>query len=100
MELDGRNVKVEELNERRIEAVRLRLAGVSVSETANKTSLSEPTVTAALKAYRDGGWPAVPVAPRGRGIKRRDEPSQSKDIKHLSESSRGYSRLASLTHLQ
>src|SRR5213078_4648106 len=55
---------------------------------------------AALKAYRDGGWPAVPVAPRGRGIKRRDEPSQSKDIKHLSESSRGYSRLASLTHLQ
>jgi len=100
MELDGRNVKVEELNERRIEAVRLRLKGVSVEETANRTSLSKPTVTAALKAYRDGGWPAVPVAPRGRGIKRREDPAGEKNIKHLSEGSPAYSRLAPLTHLQ
>jgi len=100
MELDGRNVKVGELNERRIEAVRLRLSGVSVAETANRTKLSEPTVISALKAYRDGGWPAVPVAPRGRGVKRREDKAGERNIKHLSESSPSYSRLAQLTHLQ
>ncbi len=100
MDLDGRNVKVEELNERRIEAVRLRISGISVAETASRTKLSQPTVISALKAYRDGGWSAVPVAPRGRGIKRREEPVTVRHIKHLSEKSPGYSRLASLTHLQ
>ena len=100
MDLDGRNVKVEELNERRIEAVRFRISGISVAETASRTKLSQPTVISALKAYRDGGWSAVPVAPRGRGIKRREEPVTVRHIKHLSEKSPGYSRLASLTHLQ
>ena len=100
MELDGRNVKVEELNERRIEAVRLRLSGLPVAETAARTRLSEPTVIAALNAYREGGWPAVPVGPRGRGIKRREGSTPIDDLKHLSEKSPRYSRLASLTHLQ
>ena len=104
MEFDGRNVKVEELNQRRIEAVRLRLSGISVAETANRTRLSEPTVNAALKAYREGGWPAVPVAPRGRGIKRRDDQAPPAGVKHFSKKalpeSPRYSRLASLTHLQ
>ena len=100
MDADGRNVTVDELNERRIEAVRLRLAGISVSETAKKTRLSEPTVISALKAYKGGGWPAVPVAPRGRGVKRRDAPGIGEKVKHFMEKSSGYSRLASLTHLQ
>ena len=100
MDADGRNVTVDELNERRIEAVRLRLAGLSVSETATKTRLSEPTVISALKAYKGGGWPAVPVAPRGRGVKRRDAPGIGERVKHFREKPSGYSRLASLTHLQ
>src|ERR1051326_4745474 len=98
MEFDGRNVKVAELNERRIEAVRLRLSGMSVAEIATRTRLSEPTVNAALKAYKEGGWPAVPVAPRGRGIKRREDPAMSSELKHFAKKapeSPRYSRLAS-----
>lgn len=56
----------EELNERRIEAVRLRLDGHTVAEAAARTGLSAPTVSAAWKAFREGGWEAVPVRPRGR----------------------------------
>ena len=57
---------VEELNQLRRKAVELRLAGTTVKETAAQTGLSAPTVTAATKAYREGGWDAVPVGPRGR----------------------------------
>jgi len=105
--VDGRNVKVQELNERRVSAVKLRLSGVSVAETAALTGLSQPTVIAALKAYRSGGWGAVPVAPRGRGVKKQT------NIKHFESAappdaaspakaapSPAYAKLASLTHLQ
>ena len=57
---------IEELNASRRRAVELRLGGETVRATAEATGLSAPTVTAALKAYREGGWEAVPVAPRGR----------------------------------
>jgi sulfate adenylyltransferase subunit 2 len=57
---------VETLNALRRQAVELRLAGTTVKETAERTGLSAPTVTAATKAYREGGWDAVPVGPRGR----------------------------------
>ena len=57
---------IQELNALRRRAVELRLDGRTVRATAEETGLSAPTVTAALKAYRDGGWEAVPVAPRGR----------------------------------
>ena len=101
--MDGRNVKVEELNERRVQAVKLRLAGVSVAEAAARTGLSQPTVIGALKAYQAGGWRAVPVAPRGRGVK--------KNIKHLARSGgtdapvvpaadAPYARLASVPQLR
>ena len=69
MAADGRNVTVDALNERRMNAVKLRLSGLSILETAAKTGLSQPTVIRALKAYQAGGWAAVPVGPRGRGIK-------------------------------
>ena len=68
---DGRNVTVRALNERRTNAVKLRLAGASIAEAAAKTGLSQPTVIRALKAYQTGGWAAVPVGPRGRGITRK-----------------------------
>lgn len=67
----GRQIPVGALNRRRRKAVELRLAGASVAPTALKTGLSEPTVIAAFKAYRLGGWPAVPVGPRGRGVRRK-----------------------------
>ena len=65
----GRQITVAALNQRRRKAVEWRLAGTSVAKTALKTGLSEPTVIAALKAYRLGGWNAVPVGPRGRGVR-------------------------------
>jgi sulfate adenylyltransferase subunit 2 len=70
MAADGRNIPVEMLNERRLTAVKLRMAGESVAATAERTGLSEPTVIAAYKAYQQGGWAAVPVAARGRGVKK------------------------------
>ena len=57
---------IDELNASRRRAVELRLGGATVRATSEQTGLSAPTVTAALRAYRDGGWEAVPVAPRGR----------------------------------
>ena len=54
------------LNERRLEAVRLRLDGHTVAQVAQQTGLSAPTVSAAWKAFREGGWEAVPVRQRGR----------------------------------
>jgi len=75
MPKSGRQITVGALNLRRRRAVELRLAGASVSKTARKTRLSEPTVIAAIKAYRKGGWTAVPVGPRGRGVRGRQEPA-------------------------
>ncbi len=54
------------LNERRLEAVRLRLDGHTVAEVAKRTGLSAPTISAAWKAFREGGWEAVPIRQRGR----------------------------------
>lgn len=65
----GRQITVAALNQRRRKAVELRLAGAPVAKTASRSGLSEPTVIAALKAYRSGGWNAVPVGPRGRGVR-------------------------------
>src|SRR5258706_10774259 len=93
MPKDGRNIKVEALNRRRQRAVKLRLAGASVAETAARAGLSQPTVIGAMKDYRRGGWAAVPVAPRGRGIRKQE-------IKHIETGATPYARLASLGHLQ
>lgn len=56
----------DELNRRRRQAVRLRLDGHTVEETGRRCGLSAPTVSAAFKAFREGGWPGVDVRPRGR----------------------------------
>jgi adenylyl-sulfate kinase len=100
MAADGRNVTVSVLNQRRADAVRLRLSGLTIEETARKSGLSAPTVIQACKAYRSGGWSAVPVGPRGRGIKR--DPRRSvnvvahENIKQL-EGKAGSSALAAPT---
>lgn len=75
MSEDGRNITIDALNRRRRAAVKLRLAGVPVADAARRTGLSAPTVINAVKAYRKGGWRAVPVGPRGRGIKKPPEPA-------------------------
>src|SRR5437899_6765219 len=118
MNNDCRNISVEDLNERRLNAVRLRLSGLSIAETALRSGLSQTTVIAAVKAYQNGGWSAVPVAPRGRGVKKVipsiREVAQDFDIKHfISDQTAAvatvartaqiaplYAKLASLTHLR
>ena len=74
----GRQISVAALNQRRRKAVELRLAGAPVARTASRTGLSEPTVIAALKAYRLGGWNAVPVGPRGRGVRGENDRTRTK----------------------
>ena len=61
-----KHLSPESLNERRMEAVKLRLDGFTVALVSQQTGLSAPTVSAAWKAFREGGWAAVPVRPRGR----------------------------------
>src|SRR5437867_3092016 len=118
MNNDGRNISVEDLNARRLNAVRLRLSGLSTAETALRAGLSQTTVIAAVKAYQNGGWSAVPVAPRGRGVKKVipsiREVAQDFNIKHFiadqtavvaTESrtaplTRPHTKLASVTHLR
>lgn len=57
---------VETLNRLRRDAVSLRLAGATLAETHEAVGLSAPTITAAVRAWRAGGWDAVDVGPRGR----------------------------------
>lgn len=113
---DGRNITVEALNERRVSAVKLRLAGISLADAAQQTGLSQPTVIAAVKAYKEGGWGAVPVSPRGRGIKKNGDSilseTQKLNIKHLMPTETIYqttktspisapqTKLSTLTHLR
>ncbi|GHE20538.1 helix-turn-helix domain-containing protein [Halomonas urumqiensis] len=61
-----KHLSPEVLNERRKQAVRLRLDGHTVKDACERTGLSAPTVSAAWKAFREGGWKAVPVRQRGR----------------------------------
>lgn len=57
-----------EINERRLRAVELRLAGETLKSIASSTGLSVPTIIAAYKAYLAKGWTAVPTRARGREI--------------------------------
>lgn len=56
----------QEISKRRMEAVKQRLDGATVALAARRTGLSPPTVSAAWKAFCQGGWAAVPVKERGR----------------------------------
>lgn len=79
MNAGTKDLSPETINNRRLEAVRLRLDGLTVAEVAARTGLSAPTVSSAWKAFREGGWEAVPVRQRGRKAgqaKRLDETAQ------------------------
>lgn len=69
--IDSRKLPEAALNERRRRAVKLRLAGVSIRETASQCELSTNTVMGAQRAYERGGWAAVKVKrghrPKGSG---------------------------------
>jgi sulfate adenylyltransferase subunit 2 len=62
--LNGNQLSIADLNARRRQAVMLRLQGQKLAVVAGSTGLSAPTVIAAVKAYREGGWGAVDVSPR------------------------------------
>lgn len=53
--IDSRTLSVEALNERRRRAVKMRLQGVRLKETAAQCEMSRTTVIAAVKAYEAGG---------------------------------------------
>lgn len=58
---DGRLLPVAALNERRRRAVVLYLNGMTLDEISVLCELSRNTVIDAARAYRKGGWEAVPV---------------------------------------
>lgn len=58
---DSRLLPVPVLNERRRRAVMLHLNGLTLDEVSGLCELSRNTVIDAMKAYREGGWEAVPV---------------------------------------
>ncbi len=57
---------IKDLNARRIDAVKRRLAGESLAKISQSVDLSVPTVVAAIKAFEKNGWGGVPVKKRGR----------------------------------
>jgi sulfate adenylyltransferase subunit 2 len=70
--LNGNELSIADLNARRRQAVLLRLQGEKLAAVAVSTGLSTPTIIAAVKAFRHGGWVAVQVSPR-RGRPRKGE---------------------------
>ena len=66
--IDSRSLPLDALNERRRRAVKMRLDGTSLKETAVQCEMSRTTVIAAVKAYEAGGWKAVDVDRGGRPV--------------------------------
>jgi sulfate adenylyltransferase subunit 2 len=56
----------QDINTIRERAVQLRLDGLTLATVAKETGLSTPTITALVKAYKQGGWQAVRERKRGR----------------------------------
>lgn len=83
--IDSRTLSVDALNERRRRAVKLRLEGVSLKDTAAQCEMSRTTVIAALKAYELGGWKAVDIARPGRpsGTGRTLSAEQEREVQRL-----------------
>src|SRR5436190_1728556 len=83
--IDSRTLSVEALNERRRRAVKMRLQGVGLKETAAQCEMSRTTVIAAVKAYKAGGWKAVDIARPGRpsGTGRTLTAEQEREVQRL-----------------
>ncbi len=54
------------LNDRRRQAVKLKLEGMKLADISAAVDLSQPTIINAHKAFQKGGWEAVNVRPAGR----------------------------------
>jgi transposase len=63
---NGKRLSTEVLNERRRQAVKLRLGGMKLAVVATTVGLSQGTIISAMKSYNAGSWPAVAVGARGR----------------------------------
>jgi transposase len=83
--IDSRTLSVEALNERRRRAVKMRLQGTSLKETATQCEMSRTTVIAAGKAYNAGGWSAVDIERPGRpsGVGRTLSTEQEWEVQRL-----------------
>lgn len=83
--IDSRTLPLDALNERRRRAVKMRLDGVSLKETAAQCEMSRTTVIAAVKAHAVGGWKAVAVARPGRpsGSGRALSAQQEREVQRL-----------------
>ena len=65
---NGKRLSTAVLNERRRQAVKLRLSGMKLAGVAETVGLTQGTIIAAMKAYKAGGWKAVAVGARGRSV--------------------------------
>jgi len=65
---NGKRLSTEVLNERRRQAVKLRLSGMKLAAVAETVGLTRGTIISAMKAYKAGGWKAVAVKARGRSM--------------------------------
>lgn len=64
----GKRLSTEVLNERRRQAVKLRLGGMRLAAVSEAVGLTPGTIISAMKAYQAGGWEAVAIKPRGRSV--------------------------------
>jgi transposase len=82
---DGRKLSEAVLNERRRRAVKMRLGGATIAETAKLCEIGERTVWAATKAYQRGGWAAVIVqhGHRPKGAGRLLSSEQEREVQRL-----------------
>lgn len=83
--IDSRRLPLDALNERRRRAVKTRLQGTSLKDTATQCEMSRTTVIAASKAYEAGGWKAVDVDRGGRptGSGRTLSVEQEREVQRL-----------------
>jgi transposase len=83
--VDGRRLSIAALNERRRRAVKMRLSGATIQETAAQCELGRVTVIHAMQAYEGGGWKAVEVSRPGRrpGSGRTLTPEMEKQVQWL-----------------
>lgn len=65
---NGKRLSTEVLNERRRQAVKLRLDGMKLAKVSATVGLSPGTIISAMKSYQLGGWPGVSIAARGRSV--------------------------------
>lgn len=92
---------VEELVIKKREAVRYRLAGLSLAQVREQTGLSVPTIIKAYDAFQRHGWQGVEANPRGRKpfLKKRLQDSQAELLHCIQLATRRWQCFCSLDHI-